>query len=123
MFFYSWTDEDCGNPSVTVAGSQQSVTLEVDFSIANIIENRTYIILITYAVISALWVITSLAIITTLCGRVTKTVNGLCFWPWFIFIMAGCILDVVATVFNVRDIIHTTVIILQQLNNFHKNTN
>ena len=99
-----------------MAEAPTSITLTVDFDKAEIVENRLYIFLITYAVISALWVITSLAIITTLCGPVTKTINALCFWPWFLAIMAGCILDVVATGYFVHDVINTTVRILSAYN-------
>ncbi|XP_023309405.1 uncharacterized protein LOC111691016 [Lucilia cuprina] len=101
-------NEDCGSPSVTVSDLPQPITLDVDFNKAEPVENRTFIFMITYAVISTLWVVTSLTIITTLCGPVTKTINGLCFWPWFLVIMAGCILDVVATGYHIHDIINTT---------------
>ncbi|KAM7358501.1 uncharacterized protein ACRADG_003452 isoform 1-T8 [Cochliomyia hominivorax] len=103
-------NKNCGNPSVTVPGNTESVSLDVNFNQAAQIENRTFILLITYAVISALWIVTSLAVISTLCGRITRTVNGLCFWPWFLVIMAGCILDVVATGYNIHDIINTTTV-------------
>lgn len=35
--------------------------------------------------------------------------TGIIYWPWFLSVLAGCILDVVATVYHVLDITHTTV--------------
>lgn len=45
----------------------------------------------------------------TLCFATTKLMTGIIYWPWFLSVLAGCILDVVATVYHVLDITHTTV--------------
>lgn len=104
------TDKDCGNPSVRLPGHSEPIPLDVNFNKAEVITTRTFIILVSYAVTSSLWVVASLAVITTLCGPITRTVTGLCFCPWFIIVMAGSILDAVATGFHIHDIMNTTVI-------------
>lgn len=101
-------DKQCGDPSVTIAGAPESVTLNVDWNSSEPVGNRTFIFMICYAAISGLWIITSLTVIATICGTVTKTVYALCFWPWFLVIIAGSILDAVATGYHVHDILHTT---------------
>lgn len=45
----------------------------------------------------------------TLCFATTKLMTGIIYWPWFLSVLAGCILDVVATVYHAQDITHTTV--------------
>lgn len=41
--------------------------------------------------------------------------TGIIYWPWFLSVLAGCILDVVATVYHALDITHTTVRRVQQV--------
>lgn len=102
--------EDCGNPAITVNVVQETTsTLTVNWSDSQAVTNRTFIILICYTVISALWVFSSLLVISSICGPVTRMVSTLCFWPWFLFVIAGSILDVVATGYHIHDIFHTTV--------------
>lgn len=105
-------DEDCGEPAITAPGLNQDLTIYVNWGESDEVTNRTYIFMIVYAAISALWIVTSLLVITTICGPVTKVVRGLCFWPWFLVIIAGSVLDAVATGYHIHDIVHTTVRIL-----------
>uniref|UniRef100_A0A1L8EIE5 Uncharacterized protein n=2 Tax=Haematobia irritans TaxID=7368 RepID=A0A1L8EIE5_HAEIR len=101
-------NEDCGDPAVTISGIEQSSVIFVNWGDSDNVTNREYIFMIVYAVISGLWIITSLLVLTTICGPVTNMVRGLCFWPWFLVIIAGSILDAVATGYHIHDIVHTT---------------
>ncbi|XP_061393286.1 uncharacterized protein LOC133328754 [Musca vetustissima] len=101
-------NEDCGNPSITTPSVEESLTIHVNWGESDEVTNRTFIFMIAYAAISALWIVTSLLVITTICGPVTTVVKALCFWPWFLVIIAGSILDAVATGYHVHDIVHTT---------------
>ncbi|XP_013115162.1 uncharacterized protein LOC106092783 [Stomoxys calcitrans] len=100
--------EDCGYPEVTNPLLNDPSVIHVNWEDSEVVTNREFIFMIVYAAISALWIVTSLLVITTICGPVTKIVRGLCFWPWFLVIIAGSILDVVATGFHIHDIVHTT---------------
>lgn len=57
----------------------------------------------------------SLSHTVTLCFATTKLMTGIIYWPWFLSVLAGCILDVVATVYHALDITHTTVRTMQQV--------
>ncbi|XP_073839300.1 uncharacterized protein isoform X2 [Musca autumnalis] len=103
-------DENCGDPSITVPTTDESLTIHVNWGDSDDVTNRTYIFMIAYAAVSALWIVTSLLVITTICGPVTTVVKALCFWPWFLVIIAGSILDAVATGYNIHDIVHTTTV-------------
>jgi len=48
-------------------------------------------------------------IAATLCNRTTKLISGVVYWPWFLSVLAGSILDVVASVYHGIDLSHTTV--------------
>lgn len=119
------TEEECGEPVLKVADEQFS--LNIDWQTSYAITNREFIFMITYAVISGVWVATSVLVISelckkpfsfynnsrstpaTLCNRTTKLISGVVYWPWFLSVLAGSILDVVATVYHGIDISHTTV--------------
>ena len=102
-----FADEKCGNPVVEIRQIDKKYTLDVNWAKSFKITHRLNILLITYVVVSTLWIITSLMVLTTLCGALTKVVSALCYWPWFLAIMAGCVLDAVATGYFVSDIYHT----------------
>lgn len=100
-------NKDCGSPNITLPLNQETVSLNVSWDDSYSLTHRTYIFLLTYTAISATWIITSLLVISTICGPVTKTVACFCFWPWFLVIIAGSIVDAVATGYHVNDIMHT----------------
>lgn len=102
--------ENCGNPKVSATGLSNEVVIEMIWSKSFAITNRTYIFLITYAVVSALWIVTSLLVLASICGRVTNFVAAISFWPWFLFVIGGSVLDGVATGYFICDIIHTTTV-------------
>ncbi|KAH8302880.1 hypothetical protein KR044_011567 [Drosophila immigrans] len=97
-----FVDKSCGNPELEIAGSTFELSMDWNKSFA--ITNREYIFMIVYAVISGLWVASSLLIIFTLCFTTTKLISGIIYWPWFLSVLSGCILDVVATVYHGMDI-------------------
>ncbi|KAH8296717.1 hypothetical protein KR054_010216, partial [Drosophila jambulina] len=101
-----FAEKECGTPALVVQG--QDFQLSIDWNKSFTITNREYIFMITYAVVSGLWVATSVLIITTLCNRTTKLISGVVYWPWFLSVLAGCILDVVASVYHGLDLSHTT---------------
>ncbi|KAM8709194.1 hypothetical protein ACLKA7_016066 [Drosophila subpalustris] len=101
-------NKDCGPPSVEI--SENSIELNMDWDKSFAVTHREYIFMITYAVISGLWVAASCLIIFTLCFTTTKLISGTVYWPWFLSVVAGSILDVVATVYHVLDITKTTTI-------------
>ncbi|XP_017071647.1 uncharacterized protein LOC108108203 [Drosophila eugracilis] len=101
-----FAEEECGDPVLKVNDNQ--IDLTMDWTISYAITNREFIFMITYAVISGLWVATSTLVITTLCNRTTKLISGVVYWPWFLSVLAGSILDVVASVYHGLDISHTT---------------
>lgn len=55
--------EHCGNPKVSAPGLSNEVVIEMLWSKSFAITNRTYIFLITYAAVSALWIVTSLLVL------------------------------------------------------------
>lgn len=81
------------------------------------VTERTYILLIVYACISAIWILTAVIALVGLCSPPTRKAQLGCFLPFLIAVIAGSILDVVATVFFGIDIGHTTV---STLTNFLK---
>ncbi|EDX08969.1 uncharacterized protein LOC6736514 [Drosophila simulans] len=101
-----FAQEECGEPVLKVA--DEEFPLNIDWKTSYAITNREFIFMITYAVISGLWVATSVLVITTLCNRTTKLISGVVYWPWFLSVLCGSILDVVATVYHGIDISHTT---------------
>uniref|UniRef100_A0A0K8VHR0 Uncharacterized protein n=2 Tax=Bactrocera latifrons TaxID=174628 RepID=A0A0K8VHR0_BACLA len=100
--------ETCGNPKVSAPALPSEIVIEMVWSKSFEITNRTYIFLITYAAVSALWIVTSLLVLASICGRVTKFVAAISFWPWFLIVIGGSLLDGVATGYFIYDIIHTT---------------
>ncbi|EDW78836.1 uncharacterized protein Dwil_GK12662 [Drosophila willistoni] len=100
-----FSDKSCGDPIVSLEG--QSATLSMDWEKSDKITHREFIFFVTYAVISGLWLVTSLLIITTLCNATTKVISGVIYWPWFLSVIAGSIVDVVATVYHGLDLSHT----------------
>ncbi|XP_001354285.4 uncharacterized protein LOC6599502 [Drosophila persimilis] len=101
-----FSEKECGSPEIMMNG--QKATLEMDWEKSYAVTHREYIFMITYAVVSGLWIATSLLIIFTLCSRTTKLIAGAAYWPWFLSVMAGSILDVVASVYHGIDLSHTT---------------
>ncbi|XP_016966676.1 uncharacterized protein LOC108035521 [Drosophila biarmipes] len=101
-----FSQEQCGDPVLKI--SDQEVDLTIDWSKSFAITNREFIFMITYAVVSGLWVATSVLVITTLCNRTTKLISGVVYWPWFLSVLAGSVLDVVASVYHGFDLSHTT---------------
>ncbi|XP_062128960.1 uncharacterized protein LOC133840851 [Drosophila sulfurigaster albostrigata] len=97
-----FVDEDCGQPELEFSGYTFELTMDWTKSFA--VTNREYIFMIVYAVISGLWIASSCLIILTLCFKTTKLISGMIYWPWFLSVLAGCILDVVATVYHGIDI-------------------
>ncbi|XP_036338378.1 uncharacterized protein LOC118748150 [Rhagoletis pomonella] len=102
--------ESCGNPKITASSLSQEIEIQMNWSKSFDITNRTYIFLITYAAVSALWIVTSLLVLASVCGPVTKLVAAISFWPWFSIVIGGCILDGVATGYHIYDLIHTTTV-------------
>ncbi|XP_069966966.1 uncharacterized protein [Bactrocera oleae] len=102
--------EYCGNPKVSAPGLSNEVVIEMVWSKSFAITNRTYIFLITYAAVSALWIVTSLLVLASICGRVTNLVAAISFWPWFLIVIGGSILDGVATGYYICDVINTTTV-------------
>ncbi|CAD7004914.1 unnamed protein product [Ceratitis capitata] len=100
--------ESCGNPKVTAQDLPNEIVVDMNWSKSFAITNRTFIFLITYAAVSALWIATSVLVLASICGRVTRFVAAISFWPWFLIVIGGSILDGVATGYFVDDIIHTT---------------
>ncbi|XP_022232865.1 uncharacterized protein LOC111081182 [Drosophila obscura] len=100
-----FSEQECGDPDIMMNG--QHTTLDMDWEKSYDVTHREYIFMITYAVVSGLWIATSLLIIFTLCSRTTKLIAGAAYWPWFLAVMAGSILDVVASVYHGIDLSHT----------------
>ncbi|XP_017127837.1 uncharacterized protein LOC108146365 [Drosophila elegans] len=100
-----FTEKECGDPVLKV--NDVHVDLSIDWKKSYAVTNREFIFMITYAVVSGLWVATSVLIITTLCNRTTKLISGAIYWPWFLSVLAGSILDVVASVYHGLDLSHT----------------
>ncbi|XP_037954978.1 uncharacterized protein LOC119684912 [Teleopsis dalmanni] len=100
-------NQDCGNPSISING-EVSIDIGIDWAKSEEITNRTNIFAITYSAVSLAWVITSLVVLFTICCRTTKILTVFVFWPWFLVIIAGSILDAVATGYHIVDIVHTT---------------
>lgn len=72
-------------------------------------ENRTFIFLICYLIISTLWILTSLwSILTALCFS-DRNLKLLSFGSWFTVVLVGCVLDAVATGYHIHNLVHTTV--------------
>ncbi|XP_017011715.2 uncharacterized protein [Drosophila takahashii] len=101
-----FAQQDCGDPVLKI--DKVEVDLNIDWGKSSAITDREFIFMITYAVISGLWVATSVLVITTLCNRTTKLISGVVYWPWFLSVLAGSILDVVASVYHGLDLSHTT---------------
>ncbi|XP_030372472.1 uncharacterized protein LOC115622611 [Scaptodrosophila lebanonensis] len=101
-----FADESCGDPTVTYG--EYVISLPMDWPKSFAITNREFIFMITYAAVSGLWVVTSFLVLATLCSTTTKVISGAIYWPWFLVILAGSILDVVATVYHAIDISNTT---------------
>ncbi|EDV50327.1 uncharacterized protein LOC6546135 [Drosophila erecta] len=101
-----FTQEQCGEPVLKI--SEEQVPLAIDWEKSYAITHREFIFMITYAVVSGLWVATSVLVITTLCSPTTKLISGTIYWPWFLSVLAGSILDVVASVYHGIDLSHTT---------------
>lgn len=70
---------------------------------------RAYIFLIVYACISAIWILTGVIALVGLCSPPTRKAQLGCFLPFLLAVIAGSILDIVATVFFGIDIGKTTV--------------
>ncbi|XP_023176045.2 uncharacterized protein LOC111602928 [Drosophila hydei] len=104
-----FVQQECGNPVVALNYNNidQSYELTMDWAKSFAITNREFIFLVTYAVISGLWVASSTLIILTLCFATTKLISGTVYWPWFLSVLAGCVVDVVATVYHGLDISET----------------
>ncbi|KAL9910693.1 uncharacterized protein ACN427_005237 isoform 1-T4 [Glossina fuscipes fuscipes] len=100
-------NKECGSPNITLPINQETVTLNVSWDDSFKLTHRTYIFLLTYTAISATWIITSLLVISSIWGPVSKTVAWFCFGPWFLVIVAGSIVDAIATGYHVNDIIQT----------------
>ncbi|SPP87155.1 uncharacterized protein LOC117589120 [Drosophila guanche] len=100
-----FSEKECGDPEIMI--NSQKITLEMDWPKSYQVTHREYIFMITYAVVSGVWIATSLLIIFTLCSRTTKLIAGAAYWPWFLAVIAGSILDVVATVYHGIDLSHT----------------
>uniref|UniRef100_A0A1B0AG17 Uncharacterized protein n=1 Tax=Glossina pallidipes TaxID=7398 RepID=A0A1B0AG17_GLOPL len=100
-------NKECGSPNITLPINQETVTLNISWDDSYKLTHRTYIFLLTYTAISATWIITSLLVISSICGPVSKTVACFCFGPWFLVIIAGSIVDAVATGYHVNDVIQT----------------
>ncbi|XP_064539795.1 uncharacterized protein LOC135429431 [Drosophila montana] len=100
-----FVQEDCGSPAIDFQGSTFDLTM--DWSKSYEVTHREFIFMVTYAVVSGLWVASSVLIILTLCCATTKLISGAIYWPWFLSVLAGCILDVVATVYHALDITKT----------------
>lgn len=101
-----FSEKECGDPSLIV--SDQVLVLTMDWDKSYEITHREYIFMISYAVVSGLWIASSVLIILTLCSRTTKLISGALYWPWFLAVLAGSILDVVASVYHGLDLSHTT---------------
>ncbi|EDV96688.1 uncharacterized protein LOC6558809 [Drosophila grimshawi] len=100
-----FVEERCGDPTIEMRDT--TYQLEMDWSKSFEVTNREYIFMICYAAVSGLWIASSTLIILTLCCATTKLISGIIYWPWFLSVLAGCILDVVATVYHGLDISHT----------------
>lgn len=124
------TEQECGPPVIELSynGIEGSYPLTMDWQQSLVTKNREFIFMVTYAVVSGLWVAASALIIrkwtmyhsrsillvssltvVTLCCATTKLISGVIYWPWFLSVLAGCILDVVATVYHGLDISETLV--------------
>ncbi|XP_017096400.2 uncharacterized protein [Drosophila bipectinata] len=101
-----FTQKDCSPPSLIVNDHDYSLTI-TNWDKSYEIVNREYIFMITYAVVSGLWIATSVLIILTLCSRTTKLISGALYWPWFLAVIGGSALDVVASVYHGIDLSHT----------------
>ncbi|EDW17732.1 uncharacterized protein LOC6581528 [Drosophila mojavensis] len=104
-----FVQEECGPPIIELSydGVQGSYPLTMDWHQSYETKNREFIFMVTYAVVSGLWVAASALIILTLCCATTKLISGVIYWPWFLSVLAGCILDIVATVYHGMDISKT----------------
>ncbi|XP_017058072.1 uncharacterized protein LOC108099207 [Drosophila ficusphila] len=101
-----FSQQECGDPVLKIGNDQ--VDLTIDWAKSETLTHREFIFMVTYAVVSGLWVATSVLVITTLCSRTTKLISGAIYWPWFLSVLAGSILDVVASVYHGIDLSHTT---------------
>ncbi|ALC43354.1 CG1246 [Drosophila busckii] len=100
-----FADKECGDPKLNIQGN--TIELQMNWDKSYEITHREYIFMMTYAVVSGCWIASSVFIILTLCFATTKLITGVVYWPWFLSVLAGCILDVVATVFHAIDLSNT----------------
>ncbi|TMW50658.1 hypothetical protein DOY81_004275 [Sarcophaga bullata] len=103
IYFY---DNACGPPQIYTSATGL-VTMNLTDS-AEPTSNRNFIFLICYVIISTLWILTSIWCLLTCfcCGH--RGVKLLSYGSWFAVVFAGCILDAVATGFNIYNMVNTT---------------
>lgn len=119
---FTWTvlsDEACGNRALLIPMNGTPTLLNFTSS-ADTVENRTFIFLICYVIISTMWILTSLWSVMTHFCRAHKTLRILSFGTWFAVVLAGSILDAVATGYHVYNLVHTTVKLRVKINEFLK---
>lgn len=105
MYFIYFRNSAC----TEVIWSRSSYQDVANLPKVTFVAERTEGLVIFYIAISFLWVLTSLLVIVGATRRkLSKTAFHCYFTPWAIVIIAGCLLDVIATVFHIIDICHTT---------------
>ncbi|KAM7355821.1 uncharacterized protein ACRADG_001767 isoform 2-T2 [Cochliomyia hominivorax] len=104
IYFY---DNACGKPGVLIPGNKSPTFMNLT-SLAEPTENRTFIFLICYVIISTLWILTSLwSLLTSLCFA-HRNIKLISFGSCFIMVLLGCVLDAVATGYHIHNLVHTT---------------
>ncbi|XP_037806498.1 uncharacterized protein LOC119600385 [Lucilia sericata] len=104
IYFY---DDACGQPAVLVPGNTAAISMNLTDT-AEPTETRTFIFLICYVIISTLWILTSLwSMLTSLCSA-HRNLKLLSFGSWFTVVLAGSVLDAVATGYHIHNLVHTT---------------
>ncbi|KAL5292921.1 hypothetical protein ACFFRR_011596 [Megaselia abdita] len=98
-----FNDEQC-----PISLTMDDKTVDFIATDATAVTERTYILLIVYACISAIWVLTAVIALVGLCSPPTRRAQLGCFLPFLLAVIAGSILDVVASVFFGIDISNTT---------------
>ncbi|KAI8123333.1 hypothetical protein CVS40_6117 [Lucilia cuprina] len=104
IYFY---DDACGQPAVLVPGNTVAISMNLTDT-AEPTETRTFIFLICYVIISTMWILTSLwSMLTSLCSA-HRNLKLLSFGSWFTVVLAGSVLDAVATGYHIHNLVHTT---------------
>nr|BAN21306.1 conserved hypothetical protein [Riptortus pedestris] len=69
--------------------------------------HRTYAIMLTYGIVSAVWIPSALLVLIIAVNRIRGKTGARCYYPWILTTGTLLILDIVATIIYAIDINHT----------------